>query len=367
MFAELSNYFRTLGRAFLAEWNRFWFTASDPCVLGLMRCLTGTLLLWVLATYTPSDLVNLFGPDGYQPADSVLFRPAPDSLRPVRITYLYWIQEPMQLTLLHGAAVVVVLLFTIGLASRVTSVLSWLIAISYFTRAPLTTGELEPMLAMLLFYLMFAPSGAAFSVDAWLRRKQHLATHNREYKLPPSFAATIVTRLFQIHLTGVYLAMALGKFGGFVWPQGSAIWWLLARPETRVVDLTWLHGSLYLVVELWTFAILYYQLAFPIFIWNKSLRPLLLVLGVPVWILVGLATGQFEFAAAFLIGNLAFVRPIMLRYLMGERDGQSLCCASVAPPFALEDEPAEAVATPAAAPAAGGGKAARKLEAAGTK
>ena len=84
------------------------------------------------------------------------------------------------------------------------------------------------------------------------------------------------------------------------------MWWLIAKTDSRLVDLTWLHNARLLVDGL-TNGVMLYQLAFPVLIWNRLARPLLLGLGLVVWGLLALVTGMVPFALAMLIASLAFV------------------------------------------------------------
>ena len=65
---------------------------------------------------------------------------------------------------------VVLALFTIGLWTRVTSVLALVVAISYVHRVPAALFGLDQINIMLTLYLAIGPSGQALSVDRWLAR-----------------------------------------------------------------------------------------------------------------------------------------------------------------------------------------------------
>jgi hypothetical protein len=51
----------------------------------------------------------------------------------------------------------------------------------------------------------------------------------------------------------------------------------------------------------------YFELAFPLLIWNRLARPLVLGLGVLVWGSLVLATGLAVFGLALVVATLAFV------------------------------------------------------------
>jgi hypothetical protein len=106
--------------------------------------------------------------------------------------------------------------------------------------------------------------------------------------------------------------MGLTKLYGDAWWQGDAIWMLLAQTESRPFDLTGLRDAGQFgeyLLNLWTLAIVYLELLFPVLIWNRLARPLLVALSAISWCLVGLATGHFLFALTIIVASSAFLSP----------------------------------------------------------
>jgi hypothetical protein len=199
----------------------------------------------------------------------------------------------------------------------VTSVLALIVVLSYFHRAPLVTGQFEPILAMVMFYLCLGPSGRCLSIDSLLaRRKAAAAGPSAVDRLAPtgSFAATVAIRLMQVHLAAIYLMMALGKLLGGnyepVWWTGDAMLWLVAKPESRLMDLTWLPQY---VLNAWTHLVVWTELLFPVLIWNRLARPLVLAVSTLVWASLAVATGLVPFCLMMVVANLAFVPSSALR------------------------------------------------------
>ena len=93
---------------------------------------------------------------------------------------------------------------------------------------------------------------------------------------------------------------------------GSGVWWLIARRESRLVDLSWLH-AIPTLIDVWTHAIVLFELAFPILVWNRLARPLLLALAVVIWTSLALITGDITFAVTLMIAAMAFVPPETVR------------------------------------------------------
>ncbi len=310
-------------------WRRFWFTPSDPLPLCVLRIAVGLVALYYVASFT-SDLATWFSADGLLPPNVVRTLTGADNPNltgpaEYRFSYLYYLDSPGELWAVHVAGLIVLGAFIVGLASRVTSVLSLAVVLSYVNRAPMLTGPLEPVLTMALLYLCLAPSGAYLSLDRLLLRTRKGAKKPTAQVPQPqsrlSTAATVSLRLMQVHLAGFYAMMVLNQLGGLVdfpyagtWWRGEAVWWLIARPESRLVDLTFLHSAPYLI-NAWTHAIVLFELAFPLLVWNRLARPLLLALAVPIWTSLALVTGEVSFCAMMLVANLAFVSPEAFRGL----------------------------------------------------
>ena len=102
------------------------------------------------------------------------------------------------------------------------------------------------------------------------------------------------------------LCSPLTKLGGQVWWGGGAAYLMMAQSESRLVDLSFFRESIF-AINLITHAIVGVQLVFPILIWNRLLRPLVIFASVLLWIGIGLITGLVSFALLMMAINLAFI------------------------------------------------------------
>lgn len=318
----IAQYFRTLVDRFGTAWNRFWFVPSQAWTLSAIRVLAGLAAIYVHATLTP-DLARLFAPDGLLPgATMVQLRGTWTSF-----SYLSLVSGTTELYAAHFLGLVVLAVFTVGLATRFTSILSLIVTLSYIHRGPIVTSLGEPILTVILFYLCLAPCGRHFSLDSLLKQwkaRRQVPLASTVPPTAPSTAVTVASRLLQVHLAAVYLAMAVGKLAAAStfnegiarpWWTGDAIWWLVARPESRLADLTWLH-SYPLLYSAWTHAVVLFEASFGILIWNRLARPLLLAAAFVMWPLLAIVTGQTAFCMLMVIGSLAFVPPEVMRRLL---------------------------------------------------
>lgn len=302
----IAAWWETLCKRFGNGWNRFWFLPSDPYTLGVIRLLTGLVALYWYATYTP-DLLRFFGKSGLLPVASVSLLEGGR----FSFSYLNYLSSSTDLAIAHWVGLAILIAFAIGFATRITSVLALVVVLSYIHRGPMLTAQTEPILSMVMVYLCLGPSGASWSVDCYLARRK-LGSAATADSPSCSFAATISLRLIQVHLAMLVGLMALSQLMGETWWQGMGVWWLAARTESRMFDLSWLHDHQF-VINFWTHAIVFFELAFVALVWQPLARPLLLALGVLVWTSVAVLTGNVPFALILIIASLAFVPGEILR------------------------------------------------------
>ena len=318
MLSLARNYFVELVNQVGSGWNRFWFTPSAPQTLGLLRVLTGALALYYVASFGP-DLVAFFGPGGLIPVETVQTW---TNNVVTRFSYFDSIHSPGSLRAAHFAGLVVVGLFTIGFFTRVTSILSLVVLLSYLHRAPMLVSEAEPVLAMLMLYLCIGPAGECFSVDAWRRHRK--AQRTDPTGEPParrkSTLATIATRLIQIHLAAIFVASGLAMLSTQTWWAGDAVWWIVARPRSSGFWLTRSLSRMPLVFQFLTHTIVAYHLLFPLLVWNRLARPLVLAAGLLVWPLVAVISGLYLYAAVMLAGTCIYLSPSLVALLEKRRE-----------------------------------------------
>lgn len=310
---RISQYATDLSTGIGAAWNRFWFTPTDALPLGVLRIGTGLLGLYYLGSHT-ADLVRWFGPHGLLPVETVREVASGMGRQTIwRLSYLNYTDVPALLWTLHALGIVMLLAMTLGLLTRVTTVLSLVVVLSYVHRAPMITGQLEPILTMLLCYLCIGPAGRCLSLDRLLFGGK---LSRRDSSSNTSWLANLSLRLIQVHVVGFYLMMGLTKLAGATWWEGTAVWAIVvAHADSRIVDLTALRRVPYLI-DILTHCIVFFEIMFGLFIWNRLARPLLLLVAIPIWLLLAILTSNFALCGAMLIANLAFVPADFWRELL---------------------------------------------------
>ena len=84
----------------------------------------------------------------------------------------WWLVADGWMWPVYGLSMAVLLLFTLGLYTRVTSILALLVVISFAHRVPQATFGLDQINAMLTLYLAIGPSGQALSLDRVIARRR---------------------------------------------------------------------------------------------------------------------------------------------------------------------------------------------------
>ena len=319
----------------LRPWTRFWFTPIDPTGFGFLRICCGFVVFFTYLMYS-YDLFSYVGPHCWldQPTwtrtETPVYEPPTNwadapTLLSEKDSYVWsfflHVQDPFWIVVFHVGVLVVMLLFMVGLWTRVTSVLTWMGVMCYIHRLPTSQFGMDAMIAILLLYMMIGNGGAALSLDRWLevRRLRREQGPSADLALKPSWSANLAVRLFQIHFCTIYLVSGLSKLQGAGWWNGTAIWWCLANPNFAPMRIGLYHQFLvFLCQQRWLWEIylsgsvaftLFTEIGFAFLVWNKKWRPIMVGCSVLLHIGIGLIMGLVVFSLCMLTMVLAFVPP----------------------------------------------------------
>ena len=176
---------------------------------------------------------------------------------------LWWFIPPAWIWPAYLAMMVVLALFTVGLWTRITSILSLVVVISFVNRVPEALFGLDKLNTVLTIYLAIGPSGRALSIDRWLARR-------KKPGLPAapgtSVGANFALRLIQVHMCIIYMFAGLSKLQGVAWWNGTAMWLAFGNLEYQSADMTWLAWHPMLVDFLTHFTTVW-EISFCVLIW----------------------------------------------------------------------------------------------------
>jgi hypothetical protein len=287
-------------------WNEFWFEPTDPATLGLVRICTGAMLFYTHLVWS-LDLTAFFGPQGWLSSEAVRQLQADT----YTWSYFWWLESPAALWSAHIAALVIFAMFTVGLFTRVVSVLAFIATLSYVGRVPGALFGLDQINVMLAMYLAVGPSGAAFSLDRWLKRRRA----GVPLPVEPSWSANVAIRLIQIHMCIIYLFAGTSKLVGPAWWDGTALWMAMGNMEYHSLDMTWL-ANWPRLINLMTHVTIVWEVFYCALVWPRLTRPVVLLLAIPLHMGIAICLGMVTFGLVMLIGNLAFVSPSLVRSLV---------------------------------------------------
>jgi Vitamin K-dependent gamma-carboxylase len=318
-------YFATVKRRVGTDWNAFWFTPADPTLLGLLRICAGLMLVYTHAVWGLA-LDDFFGPTSWL---------SPSLVRTIetgQYMYSFWFWIPSQgMWPAYALSMLIFVFFTLGLWTRVTSVLALFTAISYAHRVPAALFGLDQINIMLTLYLAIGPSGQTLSLDRWL-----IWRRLGESTPPalPSAGANLALRLIQVHMCVIYLFAGLSKLQGPSWWSGEAMWRAFANLEYQSLDMTWLAWHPWLTNAMTHFSVVW-EISFCVLIWKPLWRPLVLAGAVALHLGIGLCLGMWTFGLIMLVGCAAFLPNEMVRQffavlIAGRADTQLGRIASVA-------------------------------------
>lgn len=302
-------------------WSDFWFTPQDPAPLGLLRWLTGGMaiyshLVWGLR------LEAFLGNSGWNSRELQA-----ELQRGWWVVSFWWWVPDNWMYPVHYACLIALVLFWIGFATRITSILAFAIVVSYNYRGQLGNYGLDQIQAILLFYLMVGPSGAAFSVDRlWARYRIARDSLSRgcgfrEFAVEPTWQAGLALRLIQFHYCVIYFFAGISKLQGTAWWSGEAMWLAISNYEYQSLDITFLAWYPQ-ILEFLTHLTVLWEVTFWALVWRPQLRGLVLAIGTGMHLGIGAFLGMWTFGLAMAFGYVGYWSPSRVRSLVGMLTGR---------------------------------------------
>ncbi|GIW99428.1 MAG: hypothetical protein KatS3mg111_2761 [Pirellulaceae bacterium] len=306
--SALSESVRSWVADWRAAWNAFWFTPQLPHTLAIIRGFTGAMAAYIHLIWL-SRIEDFFGEHAWVDRQTIQYLHADDWAW----SWLWYVDSQPVLVLHQLIAIGAALGLAMGLATRVTAIVSWWLMIMVCHRATLALFGLDQIVAMLLMYLMVAQSGGAWSLDAWLRRR---FPERWRFSVPGATVSNnLATRLIQVHLCVIYLFGGLSKMRGEMWFDGSALWYTLVNYEYQSLDMVWLGRYPWLISLLTTWT-LFWEAYYCALVWPRLTRPFVLTMAVVVHGGIAIALGMPTFGWMMIVANMAFVAPEIVRLVM---------------------------------------------------
>src|SRR5438067_6261842 len=254
-------------KSIFRAWDTFFFAEQSPTPVALFRIIYGALVAITLLLLRP-DWLTWYGTHAWVRFSTVV------SLEPGTRLNLFSVmpQSDTWVNALFWVSLTSAILLALGFLTRFNSVLVFVCLTSIQQRNLYITHGGDTFLRLAGFFLIFAPAGAAFSVDRLIRFR-----HGKE-------SATIqprrpwAQRMIQLQLSLMYFSAFLVKVKGAPWLQGTAPYYVYHLDELRRFPLpSWFFYPMMLKLASWSALVMEFSLG--VLIWLKELRYVLLGLG----------------------------------------------------------------------------------------
>jgi len=255
---------KTIARA----WNEFFFAPQSPVPIALFRILAGLIVL-IDAAMLSGDWLTWYGPRGLV----TLAGTQQIEQGPRLNVFTILPQTEFWSNAVFYALVVSAILLLVGLFTRASSIAVFVLIASIHQRNLFITNSGDTLLRCSLFFLMFAPAGAALSLDRlrniW-KGKEGLEVRRR---------APWAQRMIQIELALLYFMTFWNKTLGPAWVDGTALYYVYQLAEFRRLPVPgFLHDLALIKLETWFTLAAEFSLG--VLVWIKELRYPILLLGV---------------------------------------------------------------------------------------
>lgn len=130
---------------------------------------------------------------------------------------IHWLSdEPIYQRAVFVLAAITAACLLIGWQTRLVTFATWIFVVSFWHRNPLICNYGDSWLRLLLFWSLFLPLGATWSIDAWRRQKKGLASSAMRT------VSSVGTACILVQLTLFYLFAGIWKWNGD-WLSGEAV------------------------------------------------------------------------------------------------------------------------------------------------
>jgi hypothetical protein len=254
-------------RGLVRAWNDFFFKPQPVTPVAVFRILYGLLVIVDLILLRP-DWLTWYGPRGFLSLETMrLLAPGP------RVNvFLFLPQTVLAVTIFFWIFLILAACLTAGFMTRFSTIAVYVCLSSIQDRNPYILHSGDTLLRVTGFFLMFAPAGAALSVDRLLR------IWSGRGKADVVLYAPWAQRLIQIQTAVLYFATFYSKTLGDSWKSGTAIYYVLRLDEFQRFPLPLIHNPFLLKALAW--GTLFIECSLGVLIWFRELRYPVLLAGI---------------------------------------------------------------------------------------
>jgi hypothetical protein len=252
-------------RRVLGAWDRFWFEPVEVSTLAVFRIVFGLIMLGWAVSLLP-EVYPFFTRDSILPKQPTF---SGDTWGAWGILGIF--PSNAAVVALMVAFLLAAACLLVGFFTRAAAVVVFVTVLSLERRNPFVFNSGDVLLRAMAFYVMLAPTGAALSVDRWLRHR------GRFWEFPRR--APWALRLMQLQVSVVYFTAVWTKVRGTTWNNGTAVSYALRIADLNRFPVPSALANSLLISNLLTYGTLVIELSIAILVWNRKLRPWVLLLG----------------------------------------------------------------------------------------
>ena len=286
---------RARALAAVAGWNRFWFEPVSTAPLAVFRIAFGLIMVFWSLSLLPV-LTPFFTKGGILPKQPHYAGDAKSAWGLLGI-----FPSKTAVVLLWALLLVASVCLVLGLFSQLAAAVVFVAVLSFERRTPFVFNSGDVLVRVLAFYLIFAPSSAALSVGRALRNRKDFWTFPTRPAWP--------MRLLQIQFSIVYLVAVWTKVRGITWNNGTAVSYAMRISDLERFPVPAFITHSLLITNLLTYGTLAIELSLAILVWNRTLRPWVLLAGLSLHIGIDYAVRVGFFGLAIVSMYLLWVPP----------------------------------------------------------
>lgn len=287
-------------------WMQFFFAPQSPTPIAVFRVLYGACVSMTLILLHPEWL------DWYGVHSWVTLQAMARIEPGVRLNlFTVMPQNDTWIAAFFWIFLCFAVLLTIGLWTRVSSIVVFACLTSIQQRNLYILHGGDVFLRVSGFFLMFAPAGAALSIDRLVRVRRKLEGAEIEPRAPWA------QRMIQFELALLYFASFLWKIKGAPWINGTALFYVFQIHALRRFPLPAWTQQLW-ILKLITWYTLALEFSLGVLIWFRPFRYPLLLLGLLLHLAIEYSLNIPMFEWDVLTAYVLFIDPADLQR-MGRR------------------------------------------------
>ncbi|MCW2549655.1 MAG: hypothetical protein JWN96_4115 [Mycobacterium sp.] len=288
----------------ISAWWRFWFQPQATSTLAIFRIGFGLVATAWTATLAP-NLFAFYGRDGILPHAGDT-GPASWGLPEI------W-DSSAAIVILFVLTLAAAICLTLGLFSRLAAIVLFVGIMSFLQRNTPVTNSGDGLVRNLAFFCALTPCGESLSLDRLRKKPENFW----EFPARPPWGL----RLVQIQLSLGYLSAVWHKSGNPLWREGTAVSYALRMQDAHRLPTPAFITHSVVLTELLTYGTLASELALGTLIWNRTVRPWVLLVGISLHLSIDIAILVGFFSYALFAAYLAFIPPqTSTRRILATRD-----------------------------------------------